>query len=105
MANKFYTVTKTINGKEYTAQFSGLSTALEMIDNSYIEGTNSVSVVELGKYVFAHGIVSPSGLSANDFDNLDEYNEVVAFGRGVMQGKIKPEVEDDTKVKKATADK
>ena len=34
--NKFYTVKKEINGKEYVAQFAGVSTAVRAIDSSYI---------------------------------------------------------------------
>ena len=32
---KFKTVKKIIDGVEYTAQFNGLSAALEAVDNSY----------------------------------------------------------------------
>ena len=36
---KFYTRKKVIGGVEYTAQFNGISSALQAIDNSYIDKT------------------------------------------------------------------
>ena len=99
MANtsKFYTVKKEINGKEYVAQFSGISAALRAVDASYIEGTSNTSVEKLAEYLFANIIVEPKGLTPDDFDDLAEFNEVVAFARGVMQGEFR-----DTKNKGAT---
>lgn len=44
MAIKFYTVEKKINGKNYKAQFSGLSVALKAVDESYIDGSNNTSL-------------------------------------------------------------
>ena len=51
MAN-MYTVKKTINGREYTAQFNGISAALEAVDNSYIEGTSNTSLKKMARYLF-----------------------------------------------------
>lgn len=65
MAN-FYKVTKTIGDKEYTAQFNGISASLDAIDNSYIDGTDTTSMLKLTKYLFEHVIVSPK-TSINDF--------------------------------------
>lgn len=90
MAN-IYTVKKTINGKEYTAQFNGISSACAAIDSSYIDGTNNTSVAKLAKYLFDHVIVEPKGLKADDFDSMDEFNEVVTFAREVMQGNFREE--------------
>lgn len=88
MAN-FYTVEKTINGKKYKAQFNGISAALKAVDESYIEGTNNTSVAKLSAYLFQNVIVEPTGLTADDFDSMDEFNEVVAFAREVMQGEFR----------------
>ena len=96
---KFYSVTKEIKGVKYTAQFNGLSCALRAVDSSYIEGTNNTSIETLAKYIFENVIVEPKGLSIDDFDNLDDFNEVVGFGREVMQGKFRD------KADKATAKK
>ena len=86
MATKFYQAEKTINGKKYIAQFNGISAALKAVDASYIEGTNNTSVEKLSKYLFDNVIVEPAGLTADDFDSMEEFNEVVSFAREVMQG-------------------
>ena len=88
---KFYTATKEINGKKYTAQFNGLSCALRAVDSTYIEGTNNTSVEKMADYIFQNVIVEPKGLTIDDFEIMEEFNEVVSFGRDVMQGKFRPE--------------
>ena len=88
---KFYTATKEINGKKYTAQFNGLSCALRAVDSPYIEGTNNTSVEKMADYIFQNVIVEPKGLTIDDFESMEEFNEVVSFGRDVMQGKFRPE--------------
>ena len=91
MATKFYEVTKEINGKKYTAQFSGLSTAIRAVDSCYIEGSQNISSEKLSKYLFNNVIVEPHGLTVDDFDDMDDYNEVITFAREVMQGKFRKE--------------
>lgn len=91
--NKFYTVEKEINGVKYVAQFSGLSAALRAVDDSYIEGSDNVSMIKLSEYVFKHVIVEPKGLTADDFDNLVEFNEVMNWAQAVMQGQFRPAAE------------
>lgn len=93
MAN-FYSAKKTIRGKEYTAQFNGISAALDAVDNSYIDGSNNTSVAKLAKYIFENVIVEPKGLTPDDFDSMDEFNEVVTFGREVMQGNFREKVDE-----------
>lgn len=93
MAVNPYNVTKKINGKEYVAQFNGISAALNAVDSSYIDGTNTTSVAKLSKYLFEHVIVEPKGLTADDFEDMDEFNEVVAFAREVMQGNFRDKKE------------
>ena len=90
-ANKFYSVTKTINGKEYTAQFNGLSCALRAVDSSYIDGSSNTSVEKMADYIFKNVIVDPTNLSIDDFESMEEFNAVVGFGRDVMQGKFRDE--------------
>ena len=92
MANT-YQITKEINKKMYTAQFGGLSVALKAVDASYIDGTSTTSVEKLAKYLFDHVIVEPKGLTIDDFEDLNEFNEVVSFARGVMQGEFRKEAE------------
>ena len=89
MAKNFYTVKKEINGKEYTAQFNGISASLMAVDSSYIEGTSNTSVVKMAEYLFNNVIVEPKNLSIDDFDDIDEFNEVIGFAREVMQGKFR----------------
>ena len=91
-ANKFYTREKEITGTKYVAQFSGLSSAMKAIDESYIDNNSTnVSILKISKYVFENVIVEPTGLSADDFDSMEELNEVVKFGMDVMQGKFREE--------------
>ena len=86
----FYTVEKEIKGTKYVAQFNGISAALKAIDDSYIDGSNNTSLIKLSDYLFEHVIVEPKNLKADSFDNLNDFNEVVAFAREVMQGDLKP---------------
>ena len=96
--NKFYTREKEINGVKYVAQFSGLSSAMRAIDESYIDNNSSnVSILKISKYVFSNVIVEPAGLTADDFDSMEELNEVVKFGMDVMQGKFREENESTAK--------
>lgn len=78
--------TKTIGGVEYVAKFSGLSKALQAIDGCYIEGTNNTSIEKLSAHILENVIVSPKKLTADDFASMNDFNEVVSFGREVMQG-------------------
>lgn len=99
---KIKTVTKEINGTKYTAQFNGISAALKAIDESYIDGSNNTSMIKLAEYLFKHVIVDPK-VQIDDFDNMEEFNEVVAFAREVMQGDFREEKDEstaDTKGKK-----
>lgn len=86
---KFYTREKEINGVKYVAQFNGLSCALRAVDQSYIEGSNNTSVEKMADYIFNNVIVEPKGLTIDDFESMEEFNEVVTFGREVMQGKFR----------------
>lgn len=94
MANNFYTVKKEINKKEYTAQFSGLSVALKAADENYIEGTSNTSIEKLADYLFKHVIVEPKGLTVDDFQTMDELNEVIKFASGVMKGEFRKEADE-----------
>lgn len=94
MAKKFYTVEKEIDGVNYVCQFNGISAALRAVDASYIEGTSNTSVEKLSNYLFANVVVEPKGLTADDFDSMETFNEVIAFARQVMQGELKPDGEN-----------
>lgn len=98
--NKFYTVDKEINGTKYVAQFNGLSCALKAVDQSYIDGTQNTSVEKLAKYIFDNVIVEPRNLSIDDFESMEEFNEVVTFGREVMQGNFRDKAANKAAAKK-----
>ena len=93
MANKFYQITKEICGKEYTAQFCGVSAALKAADYSKMDGTDVTSIEKFSAYLLENIIVEPKGLTADSFDTLAEFNEVIAFARGVMQGDFRAEAD------------
>ena len=78
--------TKVINGKEYTAEYKGILTALNSIDETYIDGTGNTSVKKINNYVLENIIVSPEHLTMDDFETTEDLNEVIAFAREVMQG-------------------
>lgn len=97
MGNKFYTREKEINGKKYIAQFNGLSAAIQAVDNSYIEGTQNTSIEKLTNYILENVIVEPKGLKIDDFETMEELNEVVRFGRAVMEGKFRQAADESAK--------
>lgn len=101
MAANMYTVEKTIRGKKYTAQFSGISTALRAVDSSYIDGTSNTSIEKLAEFMFEYIIVEPKGLTIDEFESMAEFNEVIAFAREVMQGDFRKK-ENEKSAKKAS---
>lgn len=80
------TTEKVINGKKYVAKFNGILFALKAIDNSYVEGSNNTSLEKLSKFLIDKVIVEPEIKSIDDFETMEEFNEVIAFAREVMQG-------------------
>ena len=99
MAKKSYTVKKKINGVEYTAQFNGISAALEAVDNCYIPGTQNISAAKMADYLFEHVIVDPK-VTADDFESLNELNAVTDFAREVMQGNFRDKADEGAAKKK-----
>ena len=85
---KTYQIKKVIGGKEYVAQFNGIAAAVEALDEWRKENEN-ISIAAMSKYVLEHVIVEPKGLTMDDFDTMDELNEVIAFGRDVCQGNFR----------------
>lgn len=96
MAVKTYKVKETIRGKEYEAQFNGLRAYMRAVDDFYKEGSQTPSMEKMADYVFEHVIINPKGLDPDDFDDYDELNEVVTFGRDVMQGKFRAKANKGT---------
>lgn len=93
---KTYRVTKEFNGVEYTAQFAGCSVALRATDACKDENGN-LSNYKTSQYLLDNVIVSPKGLSVDDFDSVEELGEVTSFAGEVMSGKLKPEEEKEEK--------
>lgn len=91
MAKKFYTIEKKIGDTTYKAQFNGISAAIDAMDNSYIDGTTNISMSKMSKYILSNVIVEPKGLTPDDFDSMDEFSEVIGWGREVMQGNFREE--------------
>lgn len=77
---------KEINGTTYKAKFRGLETALNAVDGSYIDDSKNTSVEKLTEYLLEKVITSPENLSIDDFESIEELNEVIAFAQEVMQG-------------------
>ena len=97
---KHYQVTKEINGKEYTAQFAGMSVALDAMDKTHLDGTDTTSVTKFAEYLLKHVIVEPKGLTIDDFDHIDDLNAVTGFAREVMQGNFREEANEGAAGKK-----
>ena len=93
MAKKPYTVEKEINGVKYTAQFNGLSAALNAVDSCYIDGGSNISAGKMADYLFEHVIVDPK-VSVDDFDSLEDLNKVTDFAREVMQGNFRAKADE-----------
>lgn len=96
MAVKFETYTKEINGKKYVAQFSGLSLALRAIDETYIDGTTTPSVLKKAQFLLDNVIVDPKGLTVDGFENAHELTEVTTFAQAVMEHEFRPEENEGT---------
>lgn len=98
MNNNFYTVKKEIEGKEYVAQFSGISTVLKAVDECKT-ADGGVSSEKTAEFIFENVIVEPKGINADDFEDIDEFNKVIKFGQEVMQGKFRDKKEQGTATK------
>lgn len=100
MAKEPYTVKKKINGVEYVAQFNGVAAALDSVDSCYIDGTQNISAKKMAAYLLENVIVEPKGLTADDFDSLEELNAVTDFARDVMHGLFRDKADEGAAAKK-----
>ncbi len=80
------TTEKEINGKKYVAQFKGIPFAVKALDNSYVENTSNMSVKKISGLLLKEVIVEPENLGIDDFETMDELNEVISFAKEAMQG-------------------
>lgn len=81
--DKTYTATKEINGVTYRAQFNGVREA--------VRATNQYAGNELGfdEYLLENVIVEPSHLQLDDFENMDEFRQVIRFAANVLAGRFR----------------
>lgn len=86
--SKFYSRTKTIGGKEYTAQFNGISVAAELTDES-LDKNGNFNLQKSAKFVFERVIVDPPNLTMDDFESMESMAQVLVFGREVANGKFR----------------
>lgn len=92
MANtKFYQITKTINGVEYEAQYNGNSQFYEFQDEckKNIGGVAELNMKQVAKFIFENVIISPKGLTLDDFDSFEDSQDVITFGIDVMRGNFR----------------
>ena len=80
------TVTKNIDGKDYTAKFDGLLTALRSVDESYDDEGEGTDIEKLAEYLFEHIIVSPKNLTIDDFETMEHFKKVIRFAQETMRG-------------------
>lgn len=88
-SRKFRVVEKEIDGVVYKAQFNGMREALEAVDSCTIG--EKVSSLKLVDYLLENVIVEPKGLNVDDFEDIEQLNRVVEFGREVMYGRFPKE--------------
>ena len=80
------TVTKNIDGVDYTAKFSGLLTALRSVDESYDDEGEGTDINKLAEYLFENVITAPKNLTVDDFETFDTFKKVIRFAQEVMRG-------------------
>ena len=54
----------------------------------------------MAAYLLEHVIVDPKGLTADDFDSLEELNAVTDFARDVMHGLFRDKANEGAAAKK-----
>lgn len=97
---KLYTRTKELNGITYTAQFNGISAHLKLLDTCKNE-YGTLSILELSEAILRNVIVDPANLTPDSFEDMDQMNAVVMFGRTVSEGRFRQVEEEVTNTKKA----
>lgn len=96
MANNFYTKEKEINGVKYVAQFSGMRTAAQFVDQTRNgEDGKSSSLEKMAEFLFKNIIVEPK-LTFDDFSDMKTLTEVVKFGTEVMNGNFRDEEDEQS---------
>lgn len=81
------TVKKIINGVEYTAVWKGIAYADEATEKCCVNGKNTLSPFLLSEIVFNEIIIEPK-VCIDDFYSLEEFYEVLDFGKSVLYGEF-----------------
>lgn len=85
--DKTYTSVREINGVTYRAQFNGIREAIRA--SQQCKGDE----LKLSEYLLENVIVEPPGIKVDDFENIDEYRQVINFAANVMAGRFRGETE------------
>lgn len=96
------TIKKVIDGIEYTAVWKGYNFSAKRLKECLLQDKKHYSNAKLADVIFGEIIISPQ-ITADDFDNVQVFNEVFEFGRNVLFGdfekkskaKLKKEVNDE----------
>lgn len=93
--DKTYTASKEVNGVTYRAQFNGVREA--------VRATNQYKNNELAfdEYLLSNVIVEPPGLQLDDFEDVDEYRQVIRFAASVLAGRFRPGADDTAEKRKS----
>lgn len=86
---KPFQITKEINGKKYIAQFNGVGAALNGED-AWNEGNGKISNRKMADYLLKNVIVEPHGLTPDDFETIEDLDNVITFALSVMNGYFRP---------------
>ncbi|MCD8090108.1 MAG: hypothetical protein LUD81_05705 [Clostridiales bacterium] len=92
---KFTQVKKTIIGTEYTAQFNGIAEMYKSIDNTYMDGRDTTSMYKMAEYLLKNVLVEPKK-NFDDFEDTNEFNEVLSFLGSVHRGTFREETDEST---------
>lgn len=79
-------IEKEINGKKYVAEFKGMPFAVKTIDKSYVDDTSNTSAKKISEILLQEIIIEPEKLKIDDFETMEEFNDVMEFAKEVMQG-------------------
>lgn len=81
------TIKKVINGVEYTAVYKGYNYTTQRLNECLLQDKKRYSNSKLSAVIFGEIITSPK-VTADDFDDIQTFNEVFEFGQSVLFGEF-----------------
>lgn len=84
------TVKQKINGVEYVAVFKGLKFREQAVEKCTDKKTGRLSSYKLAEIVFDEIIIKPKVNIDSFGDNIDEFADVLDFGKSVLLGELEP---------------